>query len=131
MKSDIFKLNNKDFRRKTGIKRKTFDLMIEILNKEEEKKLLIGGRPSKLSTIEKLLITLEYWREYRTLFHISTDYGISESYCSRLIRRVEDILIKSKKFNLPKRKERLESENKLEVFIVDATETPIERPKKN
>ena len=127
----ISKLKNEDFRRLTGIKRKTFNLMIEILNKEEEKKLLIGGRPNRLSMEDRLLMALEYWREYRTFFHIGNNYGVSESTCHLNIKKIEDILIKSKKFNLPKRKERLASENELEVFIVDATETPIERPKKN
>lgn len=105
--------------------------MIEILQKEEDKKLIIGGRPSKLTVEEKLLMTLEYLREYRTYFHVSNNYGITESACFKIIRKTENILIKSKKFSLPKRKERLLSENTMEVFLVDATETPIERPKKN
>ena len=105
--------------------------MVKVLKKEDKKKKKIGGAPSKLSIERKLLITLEYLREYRTLFHIATDNDISESYCSRLIRKVENILIQSGEFNLPKRKEKLMSEDELEVFLVDATETPIERPKKN
>ena len=127
---NLIKLNNEQFRRKIGIKRHTFNTMLKVLKDENEKKKKIGGAPSKLSIERKLLITLEYLREYRTLFHIATDNDISESYCSRLIRKVENLLIKSNKFNLPKRKERLLNENELEVFLVDATETPIERPKK-
>ncbi len=50
MKLNTYKLNKENFRRKTGVKKETFNLMIEILNKEEKKKLTIGGRPSKLST---------------------------------------------------------------------------------
>ena len=75
-------------------------------------------------------MTLEYLREYRTFFHISNDYGISEPLCHINIKKVENLLIKSNEFNLPKRKEKLLSEDELEVFLVDATETPIERPKK-
>jgi len=35
---NIQKLKNEEFRRATGVKRKTFHLMLEILNKEEQKK---------------------------------------------------------------------------------------------
>jgi len=76
-------------------------------------------------------MTLEYLREYRTYFHISQSYEVAESVCYENIKDIENILIRSGKFNLPKRKGRLMSEDELEVFLVDATETPIERPKKN
>ncbi len=127
---NLIKLNDEQFRRKVGVKRHTFNMMLKVLKDEDDKKKKIGGAPSKSSIERKLLITLEYLREYRTLFHIATDNDISESYCSRLIRKVENILIQSGEFNLPKRKEKLMSEDELEVFLVDATETPIERPKK-
>jgi len=128
---NIKKLNDAEFRRATGVKRKTFVLMLKILNQEEQRKKKVGGRPNKLSVEERLLMTLEYLREYRTFFHISNDYGISEPLCHINIKKVENILIKSNKFNLPKRKDKLLSEDELEIFLVDATETPIERPKKN
>ena len=90
---NLIKLNNEQFRRKVGVKRHTFNMMLKVLKDEDDKKKKIGGAPSKLSIEKKLLITLEYLREYRTLFHIATDNDISESYCSRLIRKVENILI--------------------------------------
>ena len=76
-------------------------------------------------------MTLEYLREYRTYFHISRSYGISESACYRNIRWVEDTLIKDGTFSLPGRKALLKSDVEYEVVLIDATETPIERPKKN
>ena len=127
----IKKLPAEKFRRETGVKEKTFNKMIEVIKIAEKRKKKVGGRPNKLSVEDRLLMTLEYLREYRTYFHISNDYGIDESVCYRNIIAIENILIKSNKFNLPKRKERLLSEDELEVFLVDATETPIERPKKN
>jgi hypothetical protein len=42
---------------------------------------------------ETLLMTLEYLREYRTYFHISQSYGLSEGYTYKLIKWVEDTLI--------------------------------------
>ena len=75
-------------------------------------------------------MTLEYLREYRTYFHIANNYGLRENTCYRNIIWVEDTLIKSKEFSLPKRKELLEENNEIEAILVDATESPIERPKK-
>ncbi len=43
---------------------------------------------------------------------------------------IEDILIKSKVFSLPGKKALLKSDTEFEVILIDATESPIERPKK-
>ncbi len=56
-----------------------------------------------LSLEKKTLLALTYWREYRTLYHISMDFGIHESSASRIIRKVEDILIDSGNFEMPKK----------------------------
>jgi len=119
------------FRRLTGIKRTTFDVMVTILNEAEIQLKAQGGKPNKLSIEDRLLMALEYLREYRTYFHISRSYGLSESACYRTIRWVEDTLIKDGRFSLPGRKALLKSEVEYEVVLIDATETPIERPKKN
>lgn len=120
-----------DFRRLTGIKRTTFELMISILSEADAALKAEGGKPNKLIIEDRLLMTLEYLREYRTYFHISRSYGISESACYRNIRWVEDTLIKDGKFSLPGRKALLKSDVEYEVVLIDATESPIERPKKN
>jgi hypothetical protein len=119
------------FRRLTGLKRSTFDIMINCLKKAEVQQKLLGGKPNKLTLENRLLMTLEYLREYRTYFHISRSYNISESSCYRNIRWVEDTLIKDGKFSLPGKKAFLKSDMKYEVVLIDATESAIERPKKN
>jgi len=124
-------LREGEFRRLTGIKRRTFEKMVEILKKEERKKKEKGGKPNKLRIEDMLLMTLEYLREYRTYFHISKSYGISESACYRNIRWVEEVLVKQPDFRLPGRKELLKSDVEYEVVLIDVTESPIERPKKN
>jgi len=64
------------------------------------------------------------------MFHLGTNWGISESSVSRIITRVEEILTESKEFALPgKRGADLSPE--IEVVVVDVAESPIERPKKN
>jgi hypothetical protein len=119
------------FRRLTGIKRTTFDVMTNILSKADAILKSQGGKPNKLTIEDRLLMALEYLREYRTYFHISRSYGISESACYRNIRWVEDTLIKDGKFSLPGRKALQKSDIEYEIVLIDATETPIERPKKN
>ena len=102
-----------------------------IINKYEDKKKKLGGRPNKLPVEERMLMTLEYLREYRTFFHIANSYGISESSCHENVKKIENILIKSKKFSLPKKKEVILNDNNIEVIVIDATENHIERPRKN
>lgn len=127
----IKNLKEIEFRRLTGVKRRTFDKMLEILNINEKIKKAKGGKPNNLFMEDRLLMALEYLREYRTYFHISQSYGTSESTCFRNIKWVENTLIKSKEFSLPGRKALLKSDNEYEVVLIDATESPIERPKKN
>ena len=52
-----------------------------------------------------------------------------ESSANRIITQVEDVLLTSGAFSLPQRRE--VSETDWTVVLVDATETPVERPKKN
>lgn len=119
------------FRRLTGVKRTTFAVMIEILIQAYLEKHKKGGRPHSLPIEERLLMALEYIREYRTYAHIGSSYGVSERCAFDTIRWIEDTLIKSKTFALPGRKALLKSDMEFEVVLIDATETPIERPKKN
>jgi hypothetical protein len=123
-------LSKKDFRRLTGVQRETFDKMVEILKKAEEARRRKGGHESKLSIEEMLLLTLEYLREYRTYFHIGQDYGVHETTAIRIHRWVEEALIKDGTFSLPGKKALLESNIEYEIIQIDATESPVERPKK-
>ncbi len=125
------KYDDEEFRRLTGIKRQTFIKLIQILQIAELNKKSRGGKPNALTIEDRLLMTLEYIREYRTYFHVAASYGVSESSCYRNVRWIEDVLIKHPDFRLPGRKELLKSDISYEVVLVDATETPIERPKKD
>jgi hypothetical protein len=127
----VCNLKSDDFRRLTGVKKETFSVMVSALQEAELNKMLRGGRPHKLALEDRLLMTLEYLREYRTYFHVATSYGVSESNCFQAIRWVENTLIDCGKFALPGRKELLKSDMEYEVILVDATESPVERPKKN
>jgi hypothetical protein len=127
----IKSLEEEQFRRLTGVQHKTYSHMVDILKKAHEEKHKKGGRKPKLTIEDQLLMALEYLREYRTYFHIATSYGISESAAYKAIKWIEDTLIKHPDFALPGRKALLKNDSDIEVILVDVTETPVERPKKN
>ena len=130
MYNKLNKLKDTQFRRKAGVKRNTFNKMVEIVRGVEEKRKKILGRPQKLSYEDQVLMALEYLREYRTYFSLAQIYDLSEANCYKICRKVEDILIKSGEFKLPNRKDVYEDPN-IEVIVVDAVESAIERPKKS
>jgi len=78
----------------------------------------------------RLLAALEYWREYRTYAHIAASYGVSESSIFLTIRWIENVLIKDGTFSLPGKKALVSSGVQYDTVLIDATETPIERPKR-
>ena len=127
----VKELDDEKFRRLAGVKRTTFEKMVLILEQSDKSKKIHGGRKNKLSIQNMLLMTLEYIREYRTYFHISQSYGVSESTAYKTVRWIEDTLIKHPDFALPGRKALLKSDVEYDVVLIDATETPIERPKKS
>lgn len=129
--NQVKKLEEGAFRRLTGVKKSTFEVMTEILKEAEGQIRRRGGPKPKLIMEDRLLMVLEYLREYRTYFHIGTNYGLSESQVQRIHRWIEKTLIKDKRFHLPGRKKLIESDGDIEAVLIDASETPIERPKKN
>jgi hypothetical protein len=70
-------------------------------------------------------MTLDYWREYRTYFHLGTSWGIDEANAYRIIKKVENILIKSGLFNLSGKKVLLSPDCEIEVVVVDVAEQEI------
>ena len=119
-------LKDVDFKRLTGVQRESFEKMLAVV----EKSLRDFGRPTKLSRADQLLMTLMYWREYRTEFHIAQSYGLSESTVCQTIQKVENALVCSGEFRLPGKKALQPSDTVFEVVLVDVSEQPIERPKK-
>ena len=120
------------FQRLTGVKPQVFEQMLQAVHNQ----IRSFGRPCKLCLANQVLLTLMYWREYRTMFHIAQTYGVSEPTVHRTIGKIERALIEralmaSGQFRLPGKKALLNSEIQWQVLLLDATETPIERPQKN
>ena len=127
--AEIKDLKPAAFKRFCGVKPQTFALMVQVLEQREQQKKKKGRDPG-LALEGQLLLTLQYWREYRTYFHLSVSWGVSEATVCRTIQRVENALIRSQEFHLPGKKQLYASACQFEVVVVDVSETPIERPKK-
>ena len=118
------------FRRWCGVDRHTFHAMVEVLRPSLERQGKRGGQ-NRLSVENQLVLTFQYWREYRTQFHIALDFGVSEATVCRTIAKVENILVRSGQFRLPSKRQLLDPDDKTDVALVDVTEVPVERPQKN
>ena len=119
-----------EFRRHYGVKRATFEAMVQQVEQHQAQKKK-SGRPSDLSLPAQVLFTLEYWREHRTYFHHARDWGLHESNAIRIVGRIEEALLTSKKFHLPGKKTLICSDVQWHAVVVDVTECPIEKPKKS
>ncbi|WP_206603024.1 transposase family protein [Leptolyngbya ohadii] len=122
-------LSAREFKRLCGVSRETFGEMVEELRPHLERQGKRGGQ-NKLSVEDQLLVALAYWREYRTQCHIGTSWGLHETTVGRIVRKVEDILIKCGKFRLPRQQQLYQPGWEWKVLLVDVGEVEIERPKK-
>ncbi len=114
----------------TGVKKEPFYKIVDILQEAETKKKDRGGRKKTLTIENRLLMPLEYIRECRTYCHVSQNYGVGESTAYDTIKWKEDTFIKHPDCALPGRKALLKSDMDYDILFIDATQMPIERPKK-
>ena len=118
------------FRQVTGVLPESFEAMVRVLRMTDEARQKRGGRKRKLSIEETLLITLEYYKEYRSFECIAASYGVSKQSIHKTVKWVEETLVESGLFSLPGKKALRGDGYDIEVIVVDTTETPIQRPKK-
>jgi hypothetical protein len=130
---DIRSYTDAQFQRQIGVKRVLFEEMVRVVtdHKQKHRKHSGRGRPSRLSIADQVLVMLMYYREYRTFFHVGGSYGISEVQCWRIVTTIESILIETGLFHLPGKKQLSGDKITYEVVVVDVSESPVERPKKN
>ena len=127
---DLHHLSAAEFKRLCGVSRDSFEEMVEVLRPNLERQGQRGGQ-NKLSVEDQLLVTLEYWREYRSQFHIATSWGLHETTVGRIVRKVEDLLIQCGKFRLPSKRQMYQPGWEWKVMVIDVGEMEIERPQKN
>lgn len=131
MKYELIKsFNNERFRQVTGVNIATFDKMVEVLKASYANVHKKHGRNRELSIEDILLMTLEYYKEYRTFDCIGASYGITKSNVCRNIQWAENELIKCGLFRLDGKKALIDPNTAVEIILVDSTEIPIERPQK-
>jgi hypothetical protein len=126
----IAKLAENKYQSLFGVHKSTFDAMLAILNRAYEEMRKKGGRKRKLSVLDMLVITLQYYREYRTMEHIGFDYGTCKQRVCEAIVWVENTLITSGAFALPDKRWAENADATLTIAVIDATEQETERPKK-
>ena len=118
------------FNRLIGMQVKDFESILEKLTPLWEKKVLGAykrpGRDFKLELADMLMMLLIYYRSYISQEFLGYLFGIDDSRVCRLIKRIEPLLART----VAIRKERHLSQEEVESLIIDATEQPIERPKR-
>jgi len=127
----INNLKSSQYKELLGVDKPTFDKMYSNLLDAYTELHKQGGRPPVLTALDKLVITLSYWREYRTYRNIAFDYGVTKTAIGNSVIWVEDVLIKDGVFSLPSKREMQRKDNIVCVAVVDVTEQEIERPQKN
>lgn len=127
---EVDKTNDEDFKRLVGVRKDTYKAMVQIhstalLDSKKHKNL---GRPRALNPENEVLLTLTYYREYRTYLSTAQSFKVDESTAFRVIHTVEKNLIQHPDFQLPGKKSLKEERDT--ALIIDVTESQIERPKK-
>jgi predicted DNA-binding protein YlxM (UPF0122 family) len=127
----IEKMKESEYQEIFGVKKPTFDKMLMILESAYKEMHEKGGRAPRLSVLDKLVVFLGYYHDYRTMTNIAFDYDVAKSRISDAVKWVENTLIKEGAFALPSKRELIKADTEIVIAIVDATECETERPKKN
>ena len=80
-------LSAPQFKRRFGVQRKTFKEIVKALDPLWRAEPKPGAKP-KLDLAARVLLTLEYWRAYRTYVHIGSSWGVHASTVCRAYLRV-------------------------------------------
>ncbi|MCL2622029.1 MAG: transposase family protein [Planctomycetaceae bacterium] len=75
------KMSNQQFKRIIGTTRPVFQKMMNVLEIAHNKLHEFGGKPPDLTVGDKLFMTLQYYREYRTMESIAVEYPFTNT-CS-------------------------------------------------
>jgi hypothetical protein len=118
------------FNRLFGVSVDQFEEILEKVTPVWEQKVIKNykrpGRHHKLELCDRVLMLLLYYRTYTTQIFIGFLFNLDDSRVCRLIRVLEPIL--ASVIHLEKSKKL--SQEEVESLMIDATEQPIERPKK-
>jgi hypothetical protein len=120
----------KTFHRLFGVTPQEFEIIVKKVEPKWHESVISGykrpGRDYKLDLSDMVLMLLLYYRSYVTQIFVGYMFGIDDSRVCRIIRRLEPILASVMAIQTCKQLSKEEVEN----LIIDATEQPIERPKR-
>ena len=116
----------------TGLTPSEFRQVVKKLTRPFRNKYIknkkLPGRPTGIKGIEnKLICLLTYYRTYTTQLFVGFLFRVDAATVCRTIKRLEPLLARIMKI----KKERKISQQEMHTLIVDCTEQPIRRPKKN
>ena len=127
------------FRRLSGLSVEKFDELLAQLQplwqeaehkrlaRPERRRAIGGGRNYDLPLNDRLLLLLMYYRLYVSQATLGFWFDLDDSAVSRRIRQLEPLLAQF--FKIPERKIEM-SQAEIEQLFFDATEQPIQRPRK-
>ena len=64
----LARLREKDYQKIFGVTKPIFEEMLEILEETYQQEHRLGGHPSRLNVLDKFVIMLCYYRDYRTKY---------------------------------------------------------------
>jgi len=91
------RLSENDFKQIVGVKKETFDAMVEVLSNAYAEKHKRRGRHAKMSIEDQLFMSLKYWRQYVTQKELAFEFEVGEATTHDVIVWVENTLVKSGK----------------------------------
>ena len=118
--------SRKSFSRLIGMSPEAFAKLHKAMEKPWQahlKKHKKQGRPRKLPLSDLIFMTLLYYRTYLPQVFIGELFGLNDSNVCRNIQEVEPLLAKVVSI-----KKRVLTAEEARALIIDATESPIERP---
>jgi hypothetical protein len=118
------------FNRLFGVSSLQFEIILNKVDPLWQSKIIDRykrpGRNYKLDVADMVLMLLLYYRSYISQEFVGYLFGIDNSRVCRILQKLEPLL--AKVMALPNKKHL--SQEEVESLIIDATEQPIERPKK-
>lgn len=124
--------DNKVFKRLTGVDKDLFNQMVAVVRQAYHNRKY-KGRPHSLSFEDQVLMTLNYLRTYKSQLELARIYNLSDSNVNRTIIKVENLLMQSGLFDLPKRSFKPSNTNDtvFDYVVIDVTEVACQRLKKS
>jgi hypothetical protein len=129
--SRLAKTKEDDYFSLFGVRKPTFEKMLGILEEAYVALHKRGGSTPRLSVLDKLVVTLGYYHDYRTMQNIAFDYDVSKSRVCDAVKWVEQTLLRDGTFALPSKRALAKADTPVAIAVVDVTECETQRPKKN